>query len=174
MPKRLVRDTRQGVIGGVAAGIGQYLDVDPVLVRLAFVLLFFANGFGLLAYLVCWVVIPRVDATAPTVSPPATAAADQGFQAVRDASARVADEVRSAAEGVRSVSENARRAAAPEPYRAQAVVGAVLVLAGGLLLADNFGWLHWPYWMNVGTLWPLLLVGLGVGLIVKSQRKATA
>ena len=42
MPKRLVRDTRHGVIGGVAAGLGQYLNVDPVLVRLAFVLLFFA------------------------------------------------------------------------------------------------------------------------------------
>jgi len=173
VPKRLVRDTRQGVIGGVAAGIGQYLDVDPVLVRLAFVLLFFANGFGLLAYLVCWVVIPRVDVTAPTVSPPATAAAEQGFQAVRDAGTRVADEVRSAAAGVRSAADNAR-AAAPEPYRAQAVIGAILVLAGGLLLADNFGWLHWPYWMSVSTLWPLLLVGLGIGLIVKSQRKATA
>ena len=173
MPKRLVRDTRHGVIGGVAAGFGQYLGVDPVLVRLAFVLLFFANGFGLLVYLISWAVIPRMDATAPTVSPPATAAAEQGFEAMREAGVRVADEVRSAAEGVRSAAENVRQSA-PEPARAQAVVGAVLVLGGALLLADNLGWLRWPYWANVGTLWPLILVGLGIGLIVKSQRKATA
>ncbi|MCG6922320.1 MAG: PspC domain-containing protein [Acidobacteria bacterium] len=173
MPKTLVRDTRHGVIGGVAAGFGQYLDVDPVLVRLAFVLLFFANGFGLLAYLICWAVIPRVDAAAPTVSPPATAAAGQGYETVREAGARVADEVRSAAQGVRSAAANVRLSA-PEPARAQAVVGSVLVVGGALLLADNLGWLRWPYWANVGTLWPLLLVGLGIGLIVKSQRKATA
>ncbi len=166
MPKRLVRDTHHGVIGGVAAGFGQYLGVDPVLVRLAFVLLFFADGFGLLVYLICWAVMPRADATAPTVSPPATAAAEQGFEAVREAGARVADEVRSAAENVRQ--------SAPEPARAQAVVGSVLVVGGALLLADNFGWLRWPYWANVATLWPLLLVALGVGLIVKSQPKATA
>jgi len=172
VPKRLVRDTHHGVIGGVAAGLGQYLNVDPVLVRLAFVLLFFANGFGLLAYLICWVVIPQGEATAPVVSPPATAAAEQGFEAVRVAGARVADEVRSAADNVRTAAANAR-AAAPEPARAQAVIGGFLVVGGALLLADNFGWLRWPYWFNIETLWPLLLVGLGVGRIVKSQRSAT-
>ncbi len=173
MPKRLVRDTRKGVIGGVAAGMGQYLDVDPVLVRLAFVLLFFADGLGLLAYLICWVVIPRGDITAPAVADPATTAAGQGLEAVREAGSRVAEEVRSAAKGVREAAVNAREAA-PGPGRAQAVVGAVLMLGGVLLLADNFGWLRWPYWANVGTLWPLLLVGLGVGLIVKSRRSVTA
>jgi phage shock protein C len=173
VPKRLVRDTRRGVIGGVAAGFGQYLDVDPVLVRLAFVLLFFANGFGLLAYLICWAVVPRTDPTAPTVSPPATTAAEQGFEAVREAGARVADEVRSATEGARTVAENARNSA-PTPGRAQAVVGAILVLGGALLLADNLGWLSWPCWASVQTLWPLLLVALGLGLIAKSRRSATA
>jgi phage shock protein C len=173
VPKRLVRDTRRGVIGGVAAGFGQYLDVDPVLVRLAFVLLFFANGLGLLAYVICWVVIPRADASAPAVSPPATAAAEQGFDAVREAGSRVADEVRSAADGVRSAAANVH-STTPEPARAQAVVGALLVVGGVLLLADNFGWFHWPHWANVGTLWPLLLVGLGIGLIARSRRSAPA
>jgi hypothetical protein len=85
----------------------------------------------------------------------------------------VASEVRSAADNVRAAADSAR-ASAPEPARSQAVVGAVLVVGGALLLADNFGWLRWPYWANVQTLWPLLLVGLGIGLIVKSQRSATA
>ncbi len=173
MPKRLVRDTHHGVIGGVAAGIGQYLDVDPVLVRLAFVLLFFANGFGVLAYLICWVVIPRADASAPAVSPPSTAAAEQGFEAVRDAGSRVAGEVRSAADGVRAAAANVR-SSAPEPAQAQGVVGALLVVGGVLLLADNFGWLHWPHWADLGARWPLFLVGLGIGLIAKSRRSAPA
>ena len=46
----------------------------------------------------------------------------------------------------------------------------MLVLTGSLLLAHNLGLLHWPYWMRLETLWPLLLVALGLGLVAKSRR----
>ena len=54
-PLRRVR----GVLGGIAAGIADYFDVEPWLIRLAFVLLVFAGGFGLLAYLAGWLLIPE-------------------------------------------------------------------------------------------------------------------
>ena len=167
MPKRLTRDPSRGVLAGVAAGFGEYLDVDPVLVRLAFVLLAFANGLGLLAYAVCWLVVPRREAAegAPSATPP-DAAAEVGIDAVREAGARFASELRSAAAGVRGK--------APETAPVQAAVGSALVVGGALLLADNLGWLRWPYWASLSTLWPLLLVALGVGLILKSRRSATA
>ena len=57
---------------------------------------------------------------------------------------------------------------------AQLAIGSVLVLTGALLLAHNLGWLHWPYWMRFETLWPLLLVALGLGLVFKSRRPASA
>jgi len=57
-PKRLVR-TPDGKIAGVAAGIGHYLGVDPTIVRIAFVLLAFAGGIGILLYLACWLVMPK-------------------------------------------------------------------------------------------------------------------
>ena len=44
------------------------------------------------------------------------------------------------------------------------------MLTGTLLLAHNLGLLHWPYWMRFETLWPLLLVALGLGLVAKSRR----
>ncbi len=59
--RRIYRNTREGKIGGVAAGLGDYLAVDPVIIRLAFLLLVLAGGFGLLAYLVAWIVIPAGD-----------------------------------------------------------------------------------------------------------------
>jgi phage shock protein PspC (stress-responsive transcriptional regulator) len=49
------------VVGGVAAGIAEYLDLDPVLVRIAFVALAFLGGSGIVLYLAGWLLIPADD-----------------------------------------------------------------------------------------------------------------
>lgn len=51
--------SRNGIIGGVAAGIARSLNVDPTIVRIAFVLVSIFAGGGVLIYLVLWAVIPR-------------------------------------------------------------------------------------------------------------------
>ncbi len=57
---RRVRRSRQDrVIGGVCGGIGRYLEVDPVLLRIAAVALALSGGLGVLAYVVAWIVIPE-------------------------------------------------------------------------------------------------------------------
>lgn len=158
MPRKLTRDTRQALLAGVAAGFARYLDVDPVLARLGFVLLAFVNGLGVLIYLAGWVLMPREDA--PLGASAAEAApAGTGFESVRDASSQLAAEMRKAT---------------AEPGSAQLAVGSVLVVTGSLLLAHNLGILHWPHWMRFETLWPLLLIALGIGLVMKSRRPASA
>jgi phage shock protein C len=58
--KRLYRAAeRDSMVGGVCAGVAEYFEVDPTLVRLGWVLMVFGWGFGVLAYLVAWIVIPR-------------------------------------------------------------------------------------------------------------------
>ena len=59
--RTLRRSPREGVIAGVAAGLGRYIGIDPVVVRLAFALLVFAGGIGALAYVVAWIVMPSDD-----------------------------------------------------------------------------------------------------------------
>ena len=59
MAKRLYRSTSNKIVGGVCGGLGEYLDVDPVLVRVITVLLFLSTGFGILAYIVAWIIIPK-------------------------------------------------------------------------------------------------------------------
>jgi phage shock protein PspC (stress-responsive transcriptional regulator) len=56
--KRLYRATEHKFIGGVCAGLGEYFNIDPALVRVIAVLLLFAKGLGLLAYIVAWIIIP--------------------------------------------------------------------------------------------------------------------
>lgn len=58
-PKPLTRSMTNKMIAGVCGGLANYFNVDPVLMRVIFVLLVLIGIFpGVLAYLVCWVVIP--------------------------------------------------------------------------------------------------------------------
>ncbi len=57
--KRLYRSQRDRVLGGVCAGIGNYFNIDPVLVRVAWVVGFFAAGIGFLGYIIAWIIIPE-------------------------------------------------------------------------------------------------------------------
>lgn len=58
MEKKLFRSRNDRMIAGVCGGIGQYFGIDPTLVRLLAVLLAF-TGSGLLAYLVCAIIVPE-------------------------------------------------------------------------------------------------------------------
>ena len=89
MVRPLKRNQRTAVLGGVAAGLGDYFDVDPVLMRLGFVLLTFASAIGLLFYVICWVIMPTDDARGVHPS-----AADNVVKDVRAAGEKVASDVR--------------------------------------------------------------------------------
>ena len=58
-PKRLFRSRKERILGGVCGGLGNYLNVDPVLIRVVWAILFFAAGAGLLAYILAWIIIPE-------------------------------------------------------------------------------------------------------------------
>lgn len=62
MNQKLVRSTHDRMIAGVAAGLANYLNIDPVLVRLVFVLLTLAGGHGILAYIILAILMPEDDA----------------------------------------------------------------------------------------------------------------
>jgi phage shock protein C len=56
--RRLYRSRRERMLCGVCGGLGEYFNVDPVLIRLAFLILAF-GGAGIFAYLVLWIVVPN-------------------------------------------------------------------------------------------------------------------
>ena len=60
-PRRLVRADDGRWLGGVAAGLGRYFDVNPLVYRIAFAALAFAGGTGILLYVAAWLVIPAED-----------------------------------------------------------------------------------------------------------------
>jgi hypothetical protein len=155
-------------------------------VRLAFILLVFLNGFGLLAYVVGWVIMPRAEraaGAAGTAGAPAGAAgtagttgatvgtaggpgAPPGAPPVVDAAERIVEKVRQAGD---RVADGLQRR--PEDTgRGSASAGVVLIVLGVLFLLDRFSWWHWPHWARLSNLWPVILIAVGVSLILEAAR----
>ena len=57
--KKLYRSRENAMLAGVCGGIGEYFDIDPTLVRLAWVVLGFCGGVGIWAYIISSVIIPQ-------------------------------------------------------------------------------------------------------------------
>ena len=58
MNSTLKRLRKNKVFGGVCAGLAQYLNIDPIILRVVFILLTLLNGIGLLIYVIFWIVLP--------------------------------------------------------------------------------------------------------------------
>jgi phage shock protein C len=64
----LRRSASDKVLAGVCGGLGRYLGVEPLLLRIAAVVLTLANGVGLIAYVVAWIAIPEERAGQPVAA----------------------------------------------------------------------------------------------------------
>ena len=157
--KQLTRSARNRMVAGVAGGLAEYLGIDPVLVRLAFVAVTLATGVGIVFYLAAWLIIPpekeaSVDQppSAPEPSapePPETPVQPSATEQDPSAPPPAAPETGAPTE---------------EGSRRRTVAGLVLIGLGVAFFADQF-----IPWLNWGTLWPLVLVAVGVLLLVRGR-----
>jgi phage shock protein C len=72
-PKRLMRSSTDKKLGGVCAGLADYLDMDVTLVRVLWVLVVLCGGTGILLYLILWLVLPLAPAPVYTAAAPSQA-----------------------------------------------------------------------------------------------------
>ena len=148
MEKRLYKSRKEKMIAGVAGGIAEYFDVDPVLVRIGFVVLVFVHGVGVLAYLILWIVMP----TSKVLSVPLGAG---------DSSVAFDDSAPAADADPAAYPPSSRRS-----NTAAFIGGSLLIGIGVLFLLDNL----FPFF-DFGELWPLLLILLGGGLLWNSIKR---
>lgn len=142
MTQRLYRSQVDRMLTGVAGGMAEYLRVDPVIVRMLWVVaVFLSSGVGLLVYLALAIVMP----SAPQL--------DDAVEASSDATARPA-------EGSQP-NMPARYVAATNGVAL--VVGSALIIIGAAALMSQFGW------FDAWRLWPLILIAFG-GLLIFNQR----
>jgi phage shock protein C len=119
MTKRLYRSRQQRILAGVCGGLGEYFDVDPVFVRILTVILTFAHGIGLIAYIVAWIAMPKAPVTvASSQQPESPSATSVEIQPQRE----------------------------PSVWRIY-LPGIIFIILGVVFLMDNFFW--WFHWHHV-------------------------
>jgi len=59
MNKRLYRSLDDNKLGGVCGGLGEYFGIDSTFIRIIAVLMIFADGIGILAYIIAWIIMPK-------------------------------------------------------------------------------------------------------------------
>ncbi|WP_191859073.1 PspC domain-containing protein [Hanstruepera ponticola] len=115
--KKLFRDTENSYIGGVSAGLGHYFGIDALWIRLAWILLIFGAGTGVLLYILLWILLPEAVTTAdklmmrgePVNISNIEKKIKDGFDSVSDVAKNVTDSVTGAAKNVsESVSDAAK------------------------------------------------------------------
>ena len=182
-PRRLYRSRRDRQLAGVAGGIAEYLDVDPTVIRILWILSIFVGGFGILLYIIMAFIVPLEplagqpahgwSAPPAGVAPSAAPDADRtpGGDAGAPGTGEAGDPTTSAF-GPTWPAPGAgwQPPAEPRPGRGGLVVGVMLVVFGGIALAGVLapGWIAWP------ALGPVFLVALGVALLVGATRRSTA
>ncbi|MCC6625759.1 MAG: PspC domain-containing protein [Chloroflexi bacterium] len=156
MNRRLYRSRRDTILGGVAAGVADYINADPALVRIAWaVLVPLTGGLAFLAYIVAWIVVPE--------APKATAAGDPAVAAGEPAAPGVQPDADEDGTRVATSSEPERRSSGDPGFW----VGIGLIALGAwFLLRDRLPELDW------GFLWPLVIVGVGVMILVGATRRS--
>ena len=149
MNKKLNRSVKDKFISGVAGGLAEYFEIDPVIVRVLFVISLFFHGAGFIAYIVLWIAVPEapyVFETASNVGTSGTTNSETDIKANNPAAAYF-----------KSLDE--------KKLKRNRNIGIVLIVLGCIFLADNFI----PR-IHFGDFWPIVLVALGVSLLLNSKK----
>lgn len=194
-PRRLYRSRTDRQLAGVAGGIARYLDVDPTVVRILWIISIFFGGFGILLYIIMAFIVPLEPMAAPPAgwtpggpawgAPPAAgpawgpapspepgAAAEPGDPGAEPGTEAGTPPAGASAAWASTPSWQAPGAgwqppAERGPGRGGLVLGVALVVFGGIALAN----LAIPGWITGGWIVAGMFVAVGVALLVGALRR---
>jgi phage shock protein C len=143
MTKQLYRSSKNKVIGGVAGGLAEYFDVDPVIIRVIFVVSVFAWGLSLFVYIALWIFVPYNND-------------DEDFRFTNPDLSSISD-----------IPEDFITSAPTNQTNRKILGGTLLIILGIIILLDqllpNF---------DLAFIWPVVLIGLGGYIIYKASNKS--
>jgi phage shock protein C len=169
MEHRLYRSQRNRIVLGVCGGLGEYFNIDPVIIRVITVVIIIASGVfpGLVAYLIMALVIPTAGSTAATPRDSVRENVDD----MRNTASNIGEEIRTTFENKETKTNTVNE---PHPISSQPasnnnkalfILGIIIIAIGVIFVVGNvFGW-FFKY------LWPILLIAAGVIIILMVRRR---
>jgi phage shock protein C len=146
MSDKLHKSKNNRVLAGVCGGIAEYFNVDPTLIRLAWVLAVFFGGSGLVLYILAMIIIPEEKPVLAKKSIPMDIEAEGSREKNEEEEQMMLEE---------GASQN-------ESQRHQ-LLGLILVGLGGYFLIERF----FPYF-RLHYWWPVILIVIGVAILFRS------
>jgi phage shock protein PspC (stress-responsive transcriptional regulator) len=186
MDKKLYRDEYHKVIGGVCAGLAEYFDMDPTIVRLLFAFTFFIMGVGFIPYVILWIVLPKKGYTYnnfndPTVDyrvPPQQPADPAGTPPPPPGNPFVNNPFENRPFENRPFENKPfnhpyggdPRQNMPPQQKSHAgiIAGLILIMVGALIIIHNYD--LFPD-IDFENLWPVAIIIVGATLIISGQAK---
>lgn len=152
MKTKLTRSTTDRILGGVCAGLANYLGIQAVYVRIFFVLLAIMDWSGLPIYVLLWIMMPADDQPEQ----------ENIFEANQFG------------ERTRQMGRELRQAFRKPSPQILTYLGGGLIASGFLFLLENFLRqfdVRWLSWINRGTVGAILLITAGVVLLARASKE---
>lgn len=138
--RNLYRSEKNKIIAGIAGGLGEYFNIDPVIIRVIFVVLALFGGAGIPLYLIFWLVIPK------------------------ESDLNQSDHTNVIKQNVNEIKEKTKEFTKDSSKQ---IFGFILVILGVAFLLDNFGFYISSF---VWKLWPLLFIIFGYMILTKNDK----
>ena len=161
--KRLYKSRKYKVIDGVCGGIAEYFDVDPVIIRLIFVIGVFVGGSGIIAYIIGMIIIPSSK--------------EQAYQddTGKDEEVLTGEVITKQTETDVNVQEETHdEIKHKDSGRSGLIFGIVLIAIGAFFILDRIPFFYQPLWWLRRHLWdvliPAVMIILGASLIFRKKK----
>lgn len=143
---KLYKSKTNKIIDGVCGGLGEYFNIDPMIVRIIFVLLALWGGIGIVLYIIGMIIIPP-----------------EGEESIIKSKNKeeLKEKIESVAADIKETVKTRK-----DSNKGEKVLGLILVLVGFILLFNTF----FP-WASFERLWPLVLVVIGVAILLSGTKK---
>ncbi len=156
--RKLYRSLSDRMIAGVCGGLAKYFSVDATLVRVVFLLLLFLGGSGFPLYIILWIIMPdepqpstRPSDVIPTNAQEIISSTPEAAQGTGPAASTTSGDL-------------AQAAARNGPL----IFAAILIFLGCWFLLQNL------FHIDLGQLWPIVLIVIGLALLIPAMRKPAA
>lgn len=159
MEKRLYRSRSDRMVWGVCGGLAKYFSIDPVIVRIVFLLLIFLSGVGLLAYIILAIVVPLEESKAKDTRE----TVKENIEEIKATASELGRELRTDFK-----QEESKKEEIDMHHHRHYWLGIILIIVGAIFLLTNFNWFWWFRW---SYLWPVILIAIGL-LVIFSRRRS--